>query len=934
MENGEWRTDMLSRQRTALRGVCCRRTTVRTSCSILRSPFSILHSPFLLCCLVWCATGLAADPQPNADDITRAIHQLGDPSFEVRERASKFLWRAGFAAEAALAKAARSDDLEVAKRARQIYDKVKLGITPEMSADVAELIVQFYRGDEPGRTQAWNALLQRQQFDVLLRLVEVTSDSNPAGAQQLVEQLAQRIDGVVGALLINGSLDEAERWLMRFHARSELVMQHYVAFLLNTERLDRTVTRLIDTGTATTNSADARLMAHLLRASGKWSKARDAAERSGDERLRNDILFRQRDFAELDRRPPTIKGVPSKWEPGYQAAFLRLAGDREGFGKVVEELRRTASGDQPKPAAYTFGKVFQINGRWNEAIEVSRQPTPEIAFDVLVAQGRWREAFEVLGLREPSHAAEWYRELKNDKRFDVFEQQRVAIGLRGVRGLYQVGERDAANSLLVEMRQVDLKRSHWLEVCRMAVQVGWHDLALEQAGDLLFAKPTNVPAEFVSFGQVFEALFRKQATRALVLWHVLCLNKPNEDRHVILRRVRAMMSLRFARELDSTNIGQMLRELDFSAKLLETSHNTAGINRASWPSAWLQAFAETALLYGDQALARRYYQRWAEVATDAEPQLHIGDTFANEKNWLSAAAAYAAAVQHEPRNPLARWMWGYSLRQLGQTERGDVELRLASLLPLGDLARRRQLASGLAERNLSQPALRQYQLILRLGSQFNSDAAPRNEMLDAAQRVSALLATTDPIAAADCWDSIGLACLFPMVNIQEPDGYCRLFQQSFKFRAVGHLEAGRDAEAIEAARNSLASLPLQVQIGIDLVPEFERHDRPDLADELFAKQAAALEAVLADYPKHAGAHNDLAWLAAKCRRHLPDALTHARRAVELVPDYTTFLDTLAEVEYQLGERDQALVHIRRCLELEPRNTHFQRQQTRFETNAP
>jgi tetratricopeptide (TPR) repeat protein len=496
-----------------------------------------------------------------------------------------------------------------------------------------------------------------------------------------------------------------------------------------------------------------------------------------------------------------------------------------------------------------------------------------------------------------------------------------------------VGEREAAAALLDEMRRADLTRTQGLDVCRMAVQVGWQELAVEQAGDLLFAKATKVPADFVPPGQVFEALFRKQAIRALVLWHVLCESNPMEDRWRTLRRVRALMSPRFARELDQPDVAKLLRNLDFTAKLFETK-SAAGINRSSWPGAWLQAFAETALLFGDQELARHYYHGWAERSSDAEGQIHVGDTWANEKNWAAATAAYATAVQRDPRSALAHSLWGYSLRQLGQTERADAELRLASLLPLGDLARRRQLASGLAERGLSQPALRQFQMILRLGPQFNSDAAPQNEMLDAAQRVAALLANIDPMAAANCWDSIGVACLFPMANIQEPDGYCRLFQQSFKFRAIGHLEAGRDADAIKAARDSLASLPLQVQLAIDLVPEFERHDRPDLADELFVKQAAAIEAVLADFPKHAGAHNDLAWLAAKCRRRLADALVHAHRAVELVPDYTTFLDTLAEVQYQLGDREQALDHGRRCLELEPRNTHFQRQLTRFETNAP
>jgi len=77
------------------------------------------------------------------------------------------------------------------------------------------------------------------------------------------------------------------------------------------------------------------------------------------------------------------------------------------------------------------------------------------------------------------------------------------------------------------------------------------------------------------------------------------------------------------------------------------------------------------------------------------------------------------------------------------------------------------------------------------------------------------------------------------------------------------------------------------------------------------------------------AHNQLAWAAAKCRRELDEALKHARRAVELEPDNTASLDTLAETHYQRGEYEKAIETINKCMELEPKDPHHAAQLERF-----
>jgi hypothetical protein len=67
------------------------------------------------------------------------------------------------------------------------------------------------------------------------------------------------------------------------------------------------------------------------------------------------------------------------------------------------------------------------------------------------------------------------------------------------------------------------------------------------------------------------------------------------------------------------------------------------------------------------------------------------------------------------------------------------------------------------------------------------------------------------------------------------------------------------------------------------------------------------ERLCADYPRAAGCHNRAAWLAARCGRRHDQALEHARKAVEQEPGNAGYLDTLAEVHFQRGDRGKALV---------------------------
>src|SRR4051794_32863695 len=64
-----------------------------------------------------------AESPPTGEQIAKWVEQLGDASFDVRQKATEALWHAGQPAEAALRKAADGTDPEVKRRARDVLDK-------------------------------------------------------------------------------------------------------------------------------------------------------------------------------------------------------------------------------------------------------------------------------------------------------------------------------------------------------------------------------------------------------------------------------------------------------------------------------------------------------------------------------------------------------------------------------------------------------------------------------------------------------------------------------------------------------------------------------------------------------------------------------------------------------------------------------------------
>ena len=167
--------------------------------------------------------------------------------------------------------------------------------------------------------------------------------------------------------------------------------------------------------------------------------------------------------------------------------------------------------------------------------------------------------------------------------------------------------------------------------------------------------------------------------------------------------------------------------------------------------------------------------------------------------------------------------------------------------------------------------------------------------------------------------------------------YSRLTCEIHLLRAKGLLREGKKDEAFRETEIARQLHPTHLEIAISLVAELERVGEKERAQKLFDEIYAKWEQVCREYPNSADAHNHVAWLAVRCRRNLDAALEHSRKAVELAPSIASYRDTLAEIQFQRGEKAEAIDLIKKCLKMPVKAESlgfYQRQLRRFERGDP
>ncbi len=142
--------------------------------------------------------------------------------------------------------------------------------------------------------------------------------------------------------------------------------------------------------------------------------------------------------------------------------------------------------------------------------------------------------------------------------------------------------------------------------------------------------------------------------------------------------------------------------------------------------------------------------------------------------------------------------------------------------------------------------------------------------------------------------------------------------------------ANRDFEsANRAIEKCFRTNPDQIETPIELIPLGEIAFGKDRVAGWLEQYATPLEEHLKRWKDDTLVGNNLAWLYANIDQRLERAHELSKHVTELLPEDDVYLDTLAEVEFRLGNREQAIKISSKCRERAPLEKHHRNQIERF-----
>lgn len=155
-----------------------------------------------------------------------------------------------------------------------------------------------------------------------------------------------------------------------------------------------------------------------------------------------------------------------------------------------------------------------------------------------------------------------------------------------------------------------------------------------------------------------------------------------------------------------------------------------------------------------------------------------------------------------------------------------------------------------------------------------------------------------------------------------------VFYQNAGTFALKAISDGDQESADFWIRMAFRLSPMNIDYPIDVLPAADKKFPKEVVDAWFELFLNKMLAKIAENPDDATNLNNTAWLCACCNRSLDKAKELATLAVEKERS-PTYIDTLAEVEFRLGNQEKALELSLLGREMDPRDDQHRKQIRRF-----
>lgn len=871
------------------------------------------------CCA---ASGLmAASPEtpppaiipPAGPDPAALATDLGDERFRIRENATRELWKLGEAALPALRDAASSGNPEQAYRARQLLHKIQLHITPDTDPSVSSLVERYLKASPSEKSALFEKMRTKRAWHQMLKLF---ADEKHPGLRQ---KLAPAMNGVALSAarerLLNNDAQGARQFLEMAPSSPESLLA-----LADFHRAHGSLATEIERAkTQPGPNAQAWNLA-LQRAAGNLPAAIAAARAAGESRIAAAL-------SALDGDPlPWLRetrGSTQENDETTTSAYTSIATKRWLGQKITPDdlkpLTHSLSARNSATRGAAINALFLLN-QAALAEPAFAKAEPLAAFHHFLALERIPDALAALGLdsQTPDYAhwvAEKFSKLADT---DIEDQQEPVTHT----------EELAAIANFLESR-------------------GLHDEAKRAFAKPLETLATKDEDEFLTFlGSLFNNSENQSAAPLLGLsittsWAALndqrwddILNATfGEDQSVRdwwdwlpTLDPDATTARRFAAMLALHGIGRDPEKL--RKHWLSLAWNAVENAAADKRPALANRIFSLCILTGDAAQSQRAWEllsvsdRKAVFWGQRIVQLSALDRWGDAANLILDRIADAKETKQDAGAELHAYA-AASLRRAGRPDEAAAHDTLADRFALG-----------------SPPVAIRIGNAYAYGGDYTRAAewwarAARHADPESGEFVLALKLHADSLLELGEWkpcaaSSEVLTRIYASSDLRwtNPLPLMRQRLQADTTRALANLKTRRAASiaTLEACHRAFAS---DGSLADFFFPALRKAGLTKQHDLWFTKTWNLMQDIIRRYPDADNTRNTAAWFAARALRQLDAAEKHLQTALASHPDQPAYLDTMAEIHFARGQREQALEWSRRAINFAPDDSQLRRQQERF-----
>ncbi len=848
-----------------------------------------MPSPRWIAPAVLAFSGLCAAPLDlsKAEAVSALVAGLADESYRVRVESTRDLWEMGEKALPELRRAVTSEDPEIAMRAKDLLRKIELGILPDSSPEIVELVMRYDEGSPQVRRQVVERLRHLRAWRQLLKIHEMERDR---ATLNLIEgELAGvALDAAREALAaepqdIKGALAYLE--MARPGGPAEWMAAAAIHRIAGT--LDKELAKI-------PANAKGELQVRrytLLAAAGRIGEAAAAAEAAGLEVTAAQLRLLEGDplpWLKVAPVPEDTMAAPGLGD--YREFAARRWKGGEARPGDVRKFRRLAEAGDEEEQQMGMGLLY-LTGDNAHADNLLAARFPMYAFEHFESAERIDEALAAIGLdaAQPDYAA-WaakrFRVLIHEEEEKMGESEELAMmaGFMAEHGLHEE-LREAFLPGLKEMAEGNADQ--FISTSTSLFHMGATGVVLE-------ALPAYAKEEDALWHQLVSGYFGRAATAA-EFWEWLGILRPElsfSQRFEWMATLRGYLPDRDGRveaffgrawpALEAMNEADRERYL---SHLLVTGPTSGS----------MEHYVE--------AIAR--FQRIADARKSGNPYATPAYAMCLGAlgRWREAADLWLGWVRQSPEKPEFRVYASACLRRAGAEEEADAQARMAEYLALADPELQNSCASAFALAGDFERAGRWW---LRAAVE-----ATTPEAFASSFRFSGPLL----MHAREVGDWKLAAAL------SEADALQSVIAGSgnisfFLYGSAQRLNADMARAFVSLDRDREGALELlgriHRQAGVDgaladyFYPTLREKGLKAQHDKWFGESWALLEKLISRFPAGDNLRNTAAWTASRANRRLDEAEAHLEKALEFRPNQAAYLDTMGEIWFARRDRAKAV----------------------------